>query len=94
MIHISPWSAAVGLFQVSREYLCKGGILMTYGPYKQNGTAVPSNLAFDESLRARNAAWGVRDLERVVELGEERGMSLLKIVEMPANNLCLIFQKA
>jgi Protein of unknown function (DUF938). len=93
MIHISPWSATIGLFRVAKEQLCKGGILMTYGPYKENGTAVASNLAFDESLRARNVEWGVRDLERVQELGKENGMVLQKVVEMPANNKCLIFQK-
>lgn len=93
MIHISPWSATIGLFRVAKEQLCKGGILMTYGPYKENGTAVASNLAFDESLRGRNVEWGVRDLERVQELGKENGMVLQKVVEMPANNKCLIFQK-
>eukprot|EP00557_Chaetoceros_sp_GSL56_P008049 CAMPEP_0176493812 /NCGR_PEP_ID=MMETSP0200_2-20121128/9744_1 /TAXON_ID=947934 /ORGANISM="Chaetoceros sp., Strain GSL56" /LENGTH=256 /DNA_ID=CAMNT_0017891491 /DNA_START=330 /DNA_END=1100 /DNA_ORIENTATION=- len=93
MIHISPWSATVGLFQVAKEHLCHGGILMTYGPYKQNGTAVPSNLAFDESLKARNPEWGVRDLEAVQELGSVNGMVLRHTIEMPANNLCLIFQK-
>jgi hypothetical protein len=93
MIHISPWSATVGLFRVAKESLCRGGILMTYGPYKQNGTAVPSNLAFDENLKARNSEWGVRDLERVQEVGKECGMVLRENIEMPANNLCLIFQK-
>ncbi len=44
MIHISPWEATIGLFQVASQKLMSGGILYCYGPYKENGTAVQSNL--------------------------------------------------
>ena len=44
MIHISPWEATIGLFKVASQKLKKGGILYCYGPYKENGTAVESNL--------------------------------------------------
>ena len=44
MIHISPWSATIGLFKVSSQFLVDGGVLLCYGPYKVNGTAVQSNL--------------------------------------------------
>ncbi len=93
MIHISPWTATMGLFKVASAHLSKGGILMTYGPYKVNGTAVESNLSFDESLKSRNAEWGVRDLESVEGVAKENGLVLDKVVEMPANNLLCIFRK-
>ena len=93
MIHISPWSATLGLFELASQRLCSGGILMTYGPYKVNGNAAPSNLQFDESLKGRNPEWGVRDLERVQAAAEENKLKLLEIIEMPANNMCLIFTK-
>lgn len=93
MIHISPWEATVGLFLLAHQQLVTGGILYCYGPYKEGGTAVASNLAFDESLKARNAEWGVRDLEVVVQLAEENGLELEERIEMPANNLSLIFRK-
>lgn len=51
-------------------------------------------LAFDESLRARNASWGVRDIEAVGAAGEACGLHLVERVAMPANNLSLIFRKA
>lgn len=48
---------------------------------------------FDASLKARDSSWGVRDLESVVALAEENGLELDEKIEMPANNLSLIFRK-
>lgn len=44
MIHISPWQATIGLMKTAAETLRTGGVLYCYGPYKENGTAVESNL--------------------------------------------------
>jgi hypothetical protein len=94
MIHIAPWSACQGLMAGAGRILPSGGILYLYGPYKRNGHhTAPSNAAFDESLRSRNSAWGVRDLEAVTEEAKTQGLILDKIVEMPANNLSVIFRK-
>ena len=93
MIHISPWSATQGLMQISSELLRPGGILYCYGPYKVNGEAVESNLRFDESLQSRDASWGVRNLEEVIKEAERRGLRHVQTVEMPANNLSVIYQK-
>lgn len=93
MIHISPWAATIGLFRTAKEHLRPDGILYCYGPFKIGGTAVESNLSFDRSLRSRERDWGVRDLEGVVELAGEQGFRLTKKIEMPANNLSLIFAK-
>lgn len=68
--------------------------LYLYGPYKRDGAhTAPSNAAFDADLRAKNAAWGVRDLEAAAELAAGEGFSGPDIVEMPANNLSLIFRR-
>ena len=52
-----------------------------------------SNAEFDASLRARNAAWGVRDLDDVAACAREKGFGEPQIVEMPANNLSVIFRR-
>ena len=65
MIHISPWSATLALCAGAARHLRAGGLLVTYGPYLQNGAAVQSNLDFDASLKRRNPAWGLRDLDDV-----------------------------
>ena len=74
--------------------LAEGGILYLYGPYKIGGRhTAPSNAAFDESLRDRNADWGVRDLEAVTAEAQSNGLGLAETVDMPANNLSVIFEK-
>lgn len=95
MIHISPWTATLGLFKLASEQLDPDhGVLFCYGPYKENGTAVESNLDFDRSLKSRNPEWGVRDLETVIQTAlDEYNLVLVERVEMPANNLSLLFQK-
>lgn len=94
MIHIAPWTAAEGLFAGTARYLAPGGGLFLYGPFKRGGAhTAPSNAAFDEGLRARNPAWGVRDLEAVTALARQSGLAAPLIREMPANNLSLWFVK-
>ena len=93
MIHISPWEATLGLMQCAGKCLRKGGLLICYGPYKVGGTAVESNLRFDESLRSRNSQWGVRNLEDVIDAANKEGMSFVEKIEMPANNLSVLFCK-
>lgn len=93
MIHIAPWDACRGLLRGAAALLAAGGLLYLYGPYKRDGRrTAPSNEAFDRSLRARNAQWGVRDLREVRRLAEEFGFRLDRTVDMPANNLSVIFR--
>jgi SAM-dependent methyltransferase len=94
MIHIAPWAACQGLMAGAGRILLPAGILYLYGPYKRNGEhTAPSNAAFDESLRSRNPEWGVRNLETVIAEAQGQGLELSQIVEMPANNLSVVFQK-
>lgn len=93
MIHISPWTACLGLMAGANRILPQGGILYMYGPYKQNGKhTAPSNEAFDESLKMQNPEWGVRDLDEVIQAASAQNLSFLKTFQMPANNLSVIFQ--
>jgi SAM-dependent methyltransferase len=94
MIHISPWAATEGLMRLARRVLPIGGLLATYGPYREAEVPLaPSNAAFDESLKARDSAWGLRDRDEVAAAAKAEGLALTRRVEMPANNLMLLFRK-
>jgi SAM-dependent methyltransferase len=95
MIHIAPFAAATGLFAGAGRVLKRGGVLFLYGPFSRAGVhTAPSNEAFDVSLKSRDARWGVRDLEHdLAPLAQKNAFAREAIVEMPANNLCVIFRK-
>jgi hypothetical protein len=99
MIHISPWDATVALFDGAQQVLAAGGKagggkLVTYGPYVLDGDfQADSNIAFDQSLRARNPAWGIRDLKDIEPLARARGFVLTERIAMPANNHTLVFAR-
>lgn len=94
MVHISPWQATLGLLKGAGQLLPAGGALFLYGPYRRQGQPfAPSNSAFDASLRARNPAWGIRLLEDVADAAVQSGLALTATVEMPANNLSVVFRR-
>jgi hypothetical protein len=93
MIHIAPWSACLGLLRGAARIQPPGAPLILYGPFKRGGAhTAPSNAAFDDDLRARNPAWGVRDLEAVAAAAT--GFGPPEIHPMPANNLVVVFRRA
>jgi Protein of unknown function (DUF938) len=94
MIHISPWTATEGLMRGAGRLLEAGAPLCLYGPYRRAGhETAPSNAAFDRDLRSRNPDWGLRDLDAVAACAMAQGLHLERVVEMPANNLTVVFRK-
>lgn len=93
MIHIAPWAATIGLFSGAGRLLRSGGLLLLYGPFMHNGAHnAPSNAAFDESLKARNRSWGLRDIAEIEGVAEAAGLRLDETVDLPANNKLLVFR--
>ena len=94
MLHIAPWATCAGLMRGSAQHLAPSGRLVTYGPYLEDGVPTsPGNLAFDQSLRERNPAWGIRRLEDVVLEAAKTGLKLIARHAMPANNLLLVWAR-
>lgn len=95
MLHISPWATCSGLMQGVSRCLAPQGLLITYGPYLEQGVATSQgNLDFDLDLRQRNPAWGIRALEDVQREAAAAGLRLVQRHAMPANNLLLVFERA
>ncbi len=94
MIHIAAWPATRALFAGAAQVLAGAGPVVLYGPYRVGGAhTAPSNEAFDRMLRDRDPASGVRDLEDVAREAKAEGFGLSETVPMPANNLCLVFDR-
>lgn len=95
MVHISRWAATLGLLDGASRLLGPGAPLCLYGAYRRAGMpTAPSNEAFDRSLKERNPEWGLRNLEDVAAEAERRSLTLDRVVEMPANNLSVVFRKS
>ena len=94
MLHISPWPTCAALMLGSARHLASTGLLLLYGPFLEDTvTTAPGNLAFDDSLRAQNPAWGLRKKEAVQAQAQRAGLLLRQRHAMPANNLLLVFQR-
>ena len=92
MVHIAPWAATLGLFAGAGRLLRPGGILVLYGAFMRGGAhTAPSNAAFDASLKAHSPSWGVRDIADLEQVGEAAGLNLRETIEMPTNNMLLVF---
>ncbi len=94
MIHIAPFEACEALLRGTGDALAEGGVLVLYGPFRIGGRhTAPSNAQFDARLKARNPAFGVRDLEEVTERARAHGLILERRIEMPANNFSIVFRR-
>lgn len=94
LLHIAPWATCGALMQGSARHLAEDGQLVLYGPsVVDDRPTAPSNLAFDADLKARNAQWGVRRLADVEAQAKRAGLTLKERIDMPANNLLLVFER-
>jgi SAM-dependent methyltransferase len=95
LIHIAPWPATEALFAHAGRLLAPPAVVVLYGPYRRRSVpTAPSNEAFDASLRRRNPAWGLRDLEAVEAVAATNGFAPPEVFEMPANNLSVVLRRS
>lgn len=92
MLHIAPWATCAALMRGSARHLAPGGMLITYGPYLEDGVLTSAgNQAFDQSLREKNPDWGIRRREDVEREAARAGLRLSARHALPANNLLLVW---
>ena len=94
MIHIAPWLCTKSLFKEASKILKEKKFILLYGPFKiKDKHTSESNKLFDKALKKQNNDWGVRNLENVNEEAMINGFKHKQIIEMPSNNLILIYRK-
>lgn len=92
-LHIMPWEAVERLFARLPALLADDARLAIYGPFNFGGKFTSeSNAAFDRWLKEKAPHRGIRDFERVNELAEQAGLTLIEDRAMPSNNRCLLWQ--
>jgi len=92
--HIMNIDAVYKMFELAGSALVDNGVFCLYGPFQQGGTFnTPSNAAFHESLRSRNAAMGIRHLESLDDYASEYHLQRVRLFAMPANNHIIVWQK-
>jgi len=93
-LHIVSWPEVEKLFAGVGTVLQPGGVLAVYGPFNYNGQFTsPSNARFDQWLKDRDPASGVRDFEAVDALAREQNLILERDIAMPVNNRTLVWRR-
>ena len=94
-LHIMSWPEVEAFFSGVGQVLAAGGVLVVYGPFRYVGRFTSeSNAAFDSSLRERDPASGIRDIEAVNRLAETQGFSRTADHAMPANNQLVVWARS
>ena len=94
VLHIAPWPVALGLLRGAARHLAADGTLAIYGPFRVDGSfTAGSNARFDAALRNADPDWGVRDTADLRAAAADDGLALMRIVDMPSNNVVLVFER-
>jgi len=93
-LHIVSWPEVEKFFAGVGKVLQPGGVLAVYGPFNYNGQFTsPSNARFDQWLKDRDPASGVRDFEAVDALARQQNLILQRDIAMPVNNRTLVWRR-
>ncbi|MDX1633555.1 MAG: DUF938 domain-containing protein [Marinobacter sp.] len=92
--HIMSWPQVCAMFAGVAALLGPRQPFLLYGPFHQDGRATSaSNAGFDQQLRARDPAMGIRDRGDLEALGDQHGLALMETLAMPANNQLLVWRR-
>jgi SAM-dependent methyltransferase len=94
-LHIMGWAQVQAFFAGIAAVLEDGGLLVVYGPFNYGGDFTSdSNRAFEQWLKDRDPASGIRDFEAVDALARRIGLLRVEDNAMPANNRCPVWRRS
>lgn len=95
LLHLISEAEAQTLIREAGRALKTGGQLVIYGPFLRGGELTSDGDAnFHASLTAQDPEIGYKDDFDVIDWADNAGMDAALVVEMPANNLSLVFRRA
>jgi cyclopropane fatty-acyl-phospholipid synthase-like methyltransferase len=93
--HIMSFGAVECMFKLVAKALATGGSFCLYGPFNLEGEFTSdSNRNFDASLKSRNSAMGIRNLEDLDGFAKQNNLHRKDTYAMPANNMLVVWQKS
>lgn len=94
LLHLISSAEAETLISEAANTLALKGKFALYGPFKRNGVLTSEgDKTFDANLREHDPETGYKDDQWVIATAKTAGLTHATTIEMPANNLALIFQK-
>ncbi len=95
LMHLVPEAAAANVIRGAARALAPGGRFCLYGPFRAGGRfRSEGDASFHARLTASDPAIGYKDVEWVDAVAAEAGLDRLDLIEMPANNLIFVFERA
>ncbi len=94
LLHIITREAAQNVLAGIARSLAPGGIAALYGPFRtEGGFRSESDARFHAALCRDTPDIGYKDAEWVASTAKSHGLTPRPRIEMPANNLILLFEK-
>lgn len=91
-LHIMGWPEVEAMFRGIDAVLSAHGVVCIYGPFRYAGRYTSdSNRDFDQMLKERDPASGLRDLSDIGALADRHALRLRADHDLPANNRLLEF---
>jgi SAM-dependent methyltransferase len=94
LLHLISTAEARTLISEAAQALAPGGTLVIYGPFMRDDELTSDgDRTFHASLQAKDPEIGYKSDFDVVDWGRDAWLDFADMVEMPANNLAIIWRK-
>ena len=94
LIHLISEAEATTIIHEISIALAPGGRTIIYGPFKKDGKLTSAgDISFHRSLKEADTEIGYKDDKWMIDQFSEHILKLIKIQDMPANNLAFIIER-